>query len=98
MRSRDIVGDEAQLHAQRLGRGRCSNMPLREIRLRKLVRGKGEGGLAGREFAVGVRIVEELAREAEGLFEELKRLGDVGNVDDGVAEFHGCRMRECAVE
>jgi hypothetical protein len=43
------------------------------------------GGLAH----VVAAVVEEALLESEGGFKELKGGGDVGDVDDGVAEFHG---------
>ncbi|MCY1531140.1 hypothetical protein D9M68_663580 [compost metagenome] len=64
-------------------------MPARKVGIAERVRGERQRGLASFEFAISARFVQEARGQTEGLFEELQRLGDVGNVDDGVAEFHG---------
>ena len=89
MRGRHVVSDQRNLETQRLsGRVRV-HMPARKVHVAQRVRGERQRGLAGVEFAVGAAFVQELARETEGYLEEVQRGGDVGDVDDGVAEFHG---------
>jgi len=89
VRGRHVVRDQRNLETQRLcGRVRV-HMPAGKVHVTQRVRGERQRGLAGVEFAVGAAFVQELARDSESPLEEGQRGRDVGDVDDGVAEFHG---------
>ena len=64
-------------------------MAAREVGVPKGVGREGQRGVAGLEFAVGAGLMQEAGAEPERLAEEGERGGDIGDVEDGVAELHG---------
>ena len=85
----NVVGDQSDLHSQRLLALAGVHMAVREVQLSEGVRRKRERGFAGVHFAVVARFMQKFLLKAEGLAEEPQRRFDAGDVDDGVAEFHG---------
>ncbi len=85
----DVGGDEGDFDAEGLGGAAGGDVALGKVGLAKAVVSEGKGGFARFEFAVVAAFVEEALAESEGGFKELEGGGNVGDVDDGVAEFHG---------
>jgi hypothetical protein len=84
----NLVGDQSDLHAQRLRRNVGSDVAARKIHVPEFVRCKSQRGVAGVELTIGARLVQELSPQAEGRFEERERVADTRDVDDGVAQLH----------
>lgn len=60
-----------------------------KVHCTQCMRGEGEGGFSCLELDVVTCVVKEPPLEVEGPLLELKRVRNPGDVDDGVAEFHG---------
>ena len=83
-----IVRDQRDLETQRLGRSVGMHVATGEVHVAQLVGGERQRGLAGVQFAIGAALVQEPALQTEGLLEEGQGGRDIGDVGDGVAEFH----------
>jgi hypothetical protein len=64
------------------------DVAIRKVGGSNVMRGEGQGGGPGFELAIGARLVNEAALQAESLLEEMERGFNARDVDDGVAELH----------
>lgn len=85
----NIVGDQGDLHSQRLLAFTGMHMARWEVQFSECVRRKRKRGFAGVEFAVVAGVMQKFLLKTEGFVEEPQRRCDAGDVDDGVAKFHG---------
>ena len=92
MRSLYVTRHQRDLHSQRLFRAVGMHMTTGEIGVAQRVRRKSQGRFAGRQLTVSTRLVQEFGLQTKRSVEEFQRVCDVGNVDDGVAEFHFCAL------
>ena len=62
-------------------------MTTGKVGVAERVRRKSQGRFAGRQLTVSTRLVQESGLQTKRSDKEFQRICDVGNIDDGLAEF-----------